>query len=114
MITLFDFLEIAGVICGGCIGFRLGELFDGNVGGVIGIVGGCAIGWILGHLPFITGFWFLRGSFKRANVPDLRSRLERDYFISHLIIAELLTRGEPVESFRSVVEQQLASPSADV
>ena len=45
---------------------------------------------------------------------NLRERLKSQYFISHLIIVELLQRGEPLESFRHTVRAQLASPSADV
>ena len=114
MLTMFDILQFGGVIAGAVFGYRLGAGFGGTVGGVLGSIAGIAVGWTVGRLPFVVSLWSLRRSFNRASVADLRSRLEREYFISHLIIAELVTRGEPVESFRSVVEHQLASQSADV
>lgn len=114
MLTMFDILQFAAVLAGAYFGYRLGAGTGGILIGVLGLIAGIAIGWIVGRLPFAIPFWSLRRSLKRASVPDLRARLGQEYFISHLIIAELVTRGEPVESFRSVIEHQLASPSADV
>jgi hypothetical protein len=111
MLTTFDILQFAGVVAGATFGYRFGA---GIVGGVLGATIGVAAGWLTGRLPFIVSFWSLRRSLNRASVADLRSRLEREYFISHLIITELVARGEPVESFRFTVEHQLASQSADV
>jgi hypothetical protein len=42
------------------------------------------------------------------------ARLDREPFMSHLVIAELVVRGEPVESFRNVVIAQLSSASPDL
>jgi hypothetical protein len=84
------------------------------VGGVVGLIVGITVGWIVGRLPFAVTLWSVRRSLERASVAELRSRLDRQYYISHLIIAQLVIRGEPVESFRSIVEQQLASPSTNV
>lgn len=114
MLTMFDILQFAAVVAGMYFGYRLGAGIGGILGGVVGSIAGMTIGWIVGRLPFVVPFWSLRRSLKRSSLSDLRSRLDREYFISHLIIAELVTRGEPVESFRSVIEHQLASPSADV
>jgi hypothetical protein len=114
MLTMFDILQFAGVVGGAVFGYRFGAGIGGTVGGILGSTVGIAVGWIAGRLPFVVSFWWLRRSLKRASVANLRSRLEREYFISHLIIAELVTRGEPVESFRLTVEHQLASQSADV
>jgi hypothetical protein len=114
MLTMFDILQFAGVVAGAGFGYQYGAGIGGAVGGVLGLIAGVAVGWIVGRLPFFVSFWSLRRWLKCASVGDLRLRLERQYFISHLIIAELVTRGEPVESFRSIVEQQLASRSADV
>lgn len=114
MLTMFDILQFAGVVAGALLGYSLGTGIGGAVGGVLGAIAGIVVGWLVGRLPFAVSSWSLRRSLRRASVTDLRSRLEQEYFISHLIIAELVTRGEPVESFRSVVEHQLASQSADV
>jgi len=114
MLTTFDILQFAGVVAGAAFGYRLGAGIGGRVGGVVGLIVGIAVGWIVGRLPFVVSLWSLRRSLERASVADLRSRLEREYYISHLIVAQLVMRGEPLESFRSIVEQQLASESADV
>ncbi len=50
---------------------------------------------------------------KRSSNDNLRQRLESQYYASHMIIAELVTRGEPVEAFRDVVSQ-IASLNSDV
>jgi len=114
MLTIFHILQLAGTVAGAVVGFRLGASVGGTVGGIIGSVAGIVVGWVIGRLPFALTMWSLNRSFKRASVADLRLRLEKEYFISHLIIAELVTRGEPVESFRTVVAHQLASSSPDV
>lgn len=114
MLTMFDILQFAGTIAGAFFGYRIGAEMGGAPGGALGLIAGATIVWIIGRSPLVFSFWSLRRSLKRASVADLRSRLEQQYFISHLIIAELIGRGEPVESFRSLVERQLASPSADV
>jgi hypothetical protein len=111
---MFHIFQSAGLIVGAVVGFRLGRGLGGMVGGVVGLIVGITVGWIVGRLPFAVTLWSVRRSLERASVAELRSRLDRQYYISHLIIAQLVIRGEPVESFRSIVEQQLASPSTDV
>ena len=103
MFTIFHLLELFGASLGLVTGASLGHERFGWVGGVAGAVIGLFAGLILGRLPFVIGFVVLRGNLKRCDVATLRSRLDSQYFISHLIIAELVVRGEPVESFRDYV-----------
>ena len=51
----------------------------------------------------------LRMKFSHTTV--LRARLERDQCLSHLIIAELVSRGDPVDQFRDQVEALIRSNS---
>jgi hypothetical protein len=74
---------------------------------------GLFVGGILGRLPFVLSLKLLLRNLRKSSNDDLRERLKSQYFISHLIIAELLVRGEPLETFRETVRAQLASSSPD-
>jgi len=113
MFTIFHLLELFGASSGLVTGASLGHERFGWAGGVAGAVIGLYVGLILGRLPFVIGFVVLRRDLKRCDVVTLRSRLDEQYFISHLIIAELLVRGEPVESLRDYVLGLVRSDSAD-
>jgi hypothetical protein len=114
VITLFDILQYTGLLVGALIGYAFGHGTAGNLGAVVGVIAGITVGWVVGRLPFTVTLRSLLRSLRSAISPTLRSRLDREYFISHLIIAELVNRGEPVESFRPVVVAQLNSKSPDV
>src|SRR5688572_4606897 len=114
MFTIFHLLAFTGFIAGCVFGARVGAALAGVTGGVIGAIIGAYAGLLTGRLPgFVAVRLFLR-SIRRRSAEDLREQLDREYFVSHLIIAESASRGEPVESFRDVVQRQLTSPSADV
>jgi hypothetical protein len=114
MFTTFDFIRIlaalGGLILGGVIGSRFANVF----GAILGAAAGAFIGLLAGRLPFLIAWAWLRADLRRASVSQLRSRIETQYFISHLLIAELLRRREPLESFREPIVRQLRSESPDV
>lgn len=112
MITLFHMLQVAGVVAGALVGGRAGVDVAGTAGGISGGFVGAAVGWVVGRLPFVLGMGWVHCGLRRSSTPDLRAQLESDYYVSHLIIAELTARGEPLESVRRVVVAQLTSPSA--
>jgi hypothetical protein len=114
LLTIFDILPVAVAVAGADCGYRAGHSGGGVAGGVVGAGCGVVVGWALGSLPFLLSARVLRRSLASSSIPHLRERLEREYFISHLIIAELVKRGEPVESVREAVMRQLASQNADV
>jgi hypothetical protein len=114
VITTFHVIQLAAVLIGAIAGYRSGYSVGGTAAALLGAILGVSVGWFLGRLPFYFTLRSLLRALKGAASPELRSRLDREYFISHLIIAELISRGESVESFRSVVVSQLRSPSADV
>src|SRR5262245_17911050 len=114
MITIFHLLELLGFLCGAVVGLTVGWLYFGLIGALVGGLGGAFVGRIVGRVPWVLAFALMRCDLKCSSTEALRERLKREYYISHLIIAELLTRGEPVESFRAAVLDQLRSGDADV
>jgi uncharacterized protein (TIGR02996 family) len=113
MFTLFDCFQIMGLAVAALAGLAAGHQLFGIVGAIAGTLLGLVVGAIVGRLPFVVAFGFLRRDLRNASTSSLRDRLQRQYYISHLIIAELVVRGEPVEGFREIVRAQLDSPSAD-
>ncbi|HXD01495.1 MAG TPA: hypothetical protein VN048_19320 [Verrucomicrobiae bacterium] len=83
------------------------------VGIIVGAVLGLFLGFLVGKIPYIIAVQTLIRNLHRCDVATLRSRLNKEYYISHLIIAELLLRGEPIESFRGYVSGLLLSDSPD-
>jgi hypothetical protein len=78
------------------------------IGATLGISVGCLAGALLHEFALIG----MRLGMKWSDTTKLKSRLERDYCLSHLIIAELVSRGEPVQQFRGHVEALVRSNSA--
>ena len=113
MFTIFHFLELASVLTCLTIGVFLGHGGFGWPGLILGGAVGYFVGRILGRIPLAISLAMLRRDLKRCDASTLRSRLEREYYISHLIIAELLVRGESIESFRDYVSELLRSDSPD-
>ena len=79
------------------------------VGGVLGLF----LGFLAGKIPYLIAVQTLIRNLHRCDAATLRSRLNQEYYISHLIIAELLLRGETIESFRGYVSGLLVSDSSD-
>jgi hypothetical protein len=113
MFTIFHLIELMGAVFGIVAGALVGRGWLGWIGLVLGGVVGLFVGGILGKLPYAIAGEMLKRNLKRCDVPTLRSRLEREYYISHLIIAQLLIRGEPIESFKDYVAGLRHSDSPD-
>lgn len=114
MFTIFHPLELLGYLAGLIVGWWSGFLFLGWPGGIIGALVECLAGGIAGRMPGWLTDRLIQWSLRRASVTKLRGQLESEYFTSHLIIAELIRRGEPRESFRKTAEAQHQSPSDHV
>ena len=113
MFTFFDLLMVLGALAGLAAGAVIGA--DFGIGfSVAGACIGILLGYLLGRAPWGLAALHMRRTLARASVQELRAQLDDRYFISHLIIGELVARGEPVESFRSTVAAQLESASSDV
>jgi hypothetical protein len=113
VLTVFDLFELVGAFSGLATGVIFGHRWLGWIGVILGGAVGLFAGRILGRLPYAISSEMLRRDLKRCDIANLRSRLDREYFISHLIIAELVVRGEPIESNRDYVSGLLRSDSPD-
>jgi len=105
MFTIFHVFELMGPISGVVAGAVAGQRWLGWAGLVLGGVIGLVIGHIVGRIPLAVARALLKRDLERCDVATLRSRLKSEYYISHFIIAQLLIRGEPVESFRDYVAE---------
>jgi hypothetical protein len=110
VLTFFDAIKF---LCGG-VGALLGGVYGASFGwkaGVLCTLGGMTAGLIMGNLPFVAALAWLRFDLKRQNVATLKERISRHYYICHLLIEELMSRGEPKEQFRGRVAALLQSDS---
>jgi hypothetical protein len=94
-------------------GVAAGRRWFNWVGIIVGAVLGLFIGFLLGKLPYVIAVQTLIRNLHRCDSATLRSRLQQEYYISHLIIAELLLRGEPIESFQDYVSDLVRSDSPE-
>ena len=94
MFTLFHLFQIVGIVIGLICGIFVGKSYFGWFGIVFGGLLGVILGLIFGKIPFWVGSFYLHRELQRSSTETLKQRLEKDYFISHLIIAELVRRGE--------------------
>jgi hypothetical protein len=111
MFTLFDLLQLVGALAGAVLGLVLGHERFGIVGAIIGTPLGLYLGNFVGQIPWLLTWKLMRRDLKRSPTEALRARVDENPFISHLAIAELVIRGEPVEDFRPAVVRQLQSSS---
>jgi hypothetical protein len=113
MFTLFDLLKwcvaLGLMISGALIGHAEFGWFGAIGGGVLGFVGG----GILGRIPWLISWGWYRLHLKRSTTDKLKAELAERYFVSHLLIAELVVRGEPVEQFWPYILSLVKSDSSD-
>jgi hypothetical protein len=108
MLIIFQLSRLLGLAVGALV--CLGAFAWAGV--VIGATLGISVGYLVGALLHEFALIGILLGMKWSDTMKLKARLERDYCLSHLIIAELVSRGEPVEQFRGLVEGLLRSDSA--
>jgi hypothetical protein len=113
MFTLFSVFQLFGGLSLALAGFSYGLHIFSWPGAVVGTVVGFFVGSILGRIPFAIAFAFLRRSLTRTNTDVLKTRLQREYYISHYILAELAIRHEAIQPFRDYVSDLLRSDDPD-
>ena len=113
MFTLFHLCELSMASIGFVVGVRVGFGWLGWIGAIAAGAIGFVAGFIVGRFPYVICHELIKRSLRRSDVATLRARLDREYYIAHLIIANLVTRGEPIESFQEYVAGLLRSDCAD-
>src|SRR5687767_4634679 len=103
-------LPIGGLGAGLLLGLSTGDLWTALADGIAGFVIGATIGvGQLVCLPRVFNIWLQRLS--RAGICD---RIHSHSFISANLIAELVRRGEPMDTIRLMIAGQLSSPDSVV
>jgi hypothetical protein len=110
MTTIFHFIAFFGVVIGFAVGGIIGGKLYGMFGGLGGAVLGAYIGLVAGRLP---GFFSKRALVKKIRhktTDQLRAILHgNEFYLFHLVIAELAVRGEDIQKERGCVVQLLVS-----
>ncbi len=112
MFTLFDLLKWVGGVVGAVFGAHYGYEAFAWPGALVGALLGGLAGLLVGDLPWMASWAWMRYDLKRSSVPRLKQRLQREYFVAHLLIGELVSRGEPLEQFRAHVAALMRSGDA--
>ncbi len=111
--TIFHLLILTGAVTGAFAAARFCCREFGWLSVLVAAPLGFIAGAFVGNLPWVAAVAWMRYDFKRCSVAKLKQRLENEYFISHLLIAELVIRGEPLEQFRGYVAGLLQSANPD-
>jgi hypothetical protein len=111
MVIIFQLSRLLGVVVGLAVGGLVGFGASAWAGVPIGVVLGFSAGFLVGALVHEFAVIGIRLGLKCSNTTKLKARLGCDYCLSHLIIAELVNRGEPSEQFRGHVESLPTSAS---
>lgn len=113
--SLFDVLIVCGLLAGIGIGYKNGHAGFGMVGGIAGAVVGGAVGLIVGRLPYLLISYFIEHSLDKEDSQRLRVRLRsgKEYFITHLLLGQLMKRGESVIDELPMVVSLMKSESND-
>jgi hypothetical protein len=109
--NLFDMLHVGGIVAGIWIGITTGNRTGGVIGAMIGGILGSVVGHFAGIAPW-HAFWAIgRLNTKLTSTERLRKKLQTDQFQAAWLIAEMIRRGEPVESFWPWILSLLESDS---
>lgn len=113
--TLFDIFILCGALVGGIEGASNGFEYFGLFGGIVAAAAGGCAGFLVGKLPWALLLAWMRRSLNRESSQRLRERVRRgrEYFMSHLLLAELMRRGEDVSGELPAILELLRSGSAD-
>ncbi len=112
MITVFDLILWVAIGTGGYLAFVVGSKHFGLAGGIVGAAAGALAGYLLGRLPFLI-VWRSLG-IRRRSTEELKSVFQRDqFFIFHLALAELMSRGVDVSGEKPRVLDLLLSTASD-
>jgi hypothetical protein len=113
--TLFGLIRIAFVMAGIVIGGSWGSAWFGSVGGFTGGALGVIVGYIIGGVPYALSIRTLQNSLDKETDLQLRDRIAsgKEYYISHLLLAQLMKRGQDVTDMLPSIVDLLESESSD-
>jgi len=96
--TIFDLFILGGIFAGIVIGGEYGYLNLGSTGGLAGAVLGGGAGLLLARLPYVFAAHWTKRSLEKESSQRLRERVREgnEYYISHLLLAHLMKRGEDI------------------
>lgn len=113
MFTAFDLLQMLGALMGAAGGGWVGHGLLGWVGAALGTLVGWVAGFVVGGLPFFFAARSLVGHLSHEDLSSLVRRLVDEFYISHLILAELKRRGEDLARFEEPILGLMQSESND-
>ena len=109
--TLFDLIQGISIGGGAWLGFTTGRREFGVAGALLGGILGLVVGQFVGIAPWYVFWTGFRLTCKFSSIERLRRKLKTDYFMADRLIAEMIVRGEPAESFWPFVLSLLRSDS---
>ena len=113
-LTLFDVFRMTAAIGGCSAGFVLGYKVGSWPGGIALGFCGLYLGTVIGRIPIALALKFLERDIRRCNTANLREKLTSQPYLSHFIVAELVTRGESERELQDHALSLLLSESGDV
>ena len=113
MITIFHLFSFCGSCAGIVYGAVLGFSHFGSAGAVLGGIIGLFLGYIVGRIPLGIASMLLGRNLNKTSTEQLKSRIQDEFYITHILIAELAKRGENVEQFFPHVIELLRSSEKD-
>jgi hypothetical protein len=110
---MFVSLQLLGMLAGAVVGGLLGFRFQGLYGAVVGgFLGGWAGGFV-GRLPYAFAIFWMKREMDKGDVATLEARLEKEFYLSHHLLAQLAARGAPMERYEGYVLSLLRSDPSD-
>jgi len=96
--TIFDSLSFIVIFSVAVVGARYAYMNFGFVGGLAGAAIGGGIGLFLGRLPYAILSWSIQRYFKNKSSEVIRAYIHKgDHFvITHILLANLMVRGESI------------------
>ena len=106
--TLFHVIQLT------CAIFFLVSSFSINVEDMLWLrifLGICAfiLGWFIGNLPFLLSFWHFKRQIRNTSTTDLHQNFGKQFAIGHILITELMVRGENLDQEILIIRQKLVS-----
>lgn len=109
--TLLDLIQAISIVVGASLGFTTGRREFGVTGALLGGILGLVVGQSVGIAPWYVFWAGFRLTYKFNSIGRLRRKLKTDYFMAERLIAEMIVRGEPAESFWPFILSLLRSDS---